>query len=274
MLGADLIGFQTYSFARHFLQTTSRILGYETTPSSVRVHSASVAVGIFPIGIDINAFLKRRCVQFTCKFRYLLLARRDTDEVQAILAQMRRFYSGMKVIVSRDKLDNIKGVPHKLLAFEEFLRVYPSWRGKVVMIQVATLSTSNRELELHIQELVTRINGTYGSLPYTPVIYHHQNLPFSHYAALLMLGDACLITPLRDGMNLTAHEFVSCQKETGCPLILSEFAGTYGSLGGALRVNPWDKRQVADSINEALLMSEMELKLKHAVRIYFFCSLC
>lgn len=115
LLGADLVGFQTYSFARHFLQTCSRLLAVETSPKGIQLENTAVNVGIFPIGIDTKS---------------LALKRKDPEVAQWV-KELKEKYSGMKLIVARDKLDYVKGVRQKMLAFERFLNLYPEWHGKV-----------------------------------------------------------------------------------------------------------------------------------------------
>ncbi|KAI7851898.1 glycosyltransferase family 20-domain-containing protein [Circinella umbellata] len=242
MLESDLIGFQTYSFARHFLQTCSRILSVDATPSGIQMDTHYVTVGIYPIGIDINALNKKR----------------SAPEVLKSIDMLREKYAGKKLIVARDKLDYIKGVRQKLLAFEQFLVHHPEWRGKVVLIQIALSTAEKNELRAHITDVVSRVNSKFSNISYQPIVFLHQDISFSQYLALLTSADASLITPLRDGMNLTSHEYIVCQENNYGPLILSEFTGTYGSFGACLRVNPWDYRQVGDAIHEALSMSEEE----------------
>jgi trehalose-6-phosphate synthase len=106
---------------------------------------------------------------------------------------------------------------------------------------VALSTAEHPELQSQVSDLVSRINSRFGSIEYTPVVYLHQDISFGHYLSLLTMADACLITSLRDGMNLTSHEYVVCQENTHSPLIISEFTGTYGSFGAAaIRINPWD----------------------------------
>lgn len=124
LLGADLVGFQTYSFARHFLQTCSRILSVESSPKGIQLENTAVNVGIFPIGIDTKS----------------LSIKRQDPEVAQWVSELREKYSGLKLIVARDKLDYIKGVRQKMLAFERFLTMYPEWQGKVSHVESITLS--------------------------------------------------------------------------------------------------------------------------------------
>ncbi|KAL1924300.1 uncharacterized protein VTP21DRAFT_7335 [Calcarisporiella thermophila] len=242
ILGSDLIGFQTYSFARHFLQTCSRILSLETSPKGIQMENNFVSVGIFPIGIDLVSLNEKR----------------RNPEVADWIKVLKEKYAGKTLIVARDKLDYIKGIRQKLLAFEQFLIRYPEWQGKVVLIQVALSTSEQNELQAQLTDVISRINHRFSNLAYQPVIYLHQDISFSQYLALLTAADCCLITPLRDGMNLTSHEYVVCQEGKYAPLILSEFAGTYGSFGACFRVNPWDYRSVAEAIEEALTINAEE----------------
>ncbi|KAG0051625.1 hypothetical protein BGZ83_003502 [Gryganskiella cystojenkinii] len=246
LLGADLIGFQTYSFSRHFLQTCSRILSVESSPKGIQLENTAVNVGIFPIGIDTKS----------------LSIKRKDPEVAQWVNELREKYSGMKLIVARDKLDYIKGVRQKMLAFERFLDMYPEWQGKIVLIQVALSTSEQNEVQGQVSDVVTRINSRFSNLSYQPIVFLRQDITFPQYLALLIVADLCLITSLRDGMNLTSHEYVLCQEETRNPLILSEFAGTYGSLGACLRINPWNYTEVAEAIHEGLEMKEPEKTLR------------
>lgn len=147
----------------------------------------------------------------------------------------------MKIIVGRDKLDNFVGVQHKLKAFEIFLFKYPEWIGKVMLIQVTDPpQTENPKIESKIGGMVSKINGHFGSLQYSPITYYTQHLDKEEYCSLLCVADVGFITSVRDSMNTTSHEFVICQKDNHGPLILSEFTGTAGCFSSALIVNPWD----------------------------------
>lgn len=242
MLQSDVIGFQTYSFARHFLQTCARILSVDATPSGIQLDTHYCSVGIYPIGIDISA-----------------LNHKISDPlVGQWVTKLKQKFGDKKLIVARDKLDYIKGVRQKLLAFEQFLIRHPEWRGEVVLVQIALSTSEHNELRAHISDVVSRVNSKFSNISYQPIVFLHQDISFAQYLALLTCADACLLTPLRDGMNLTSHEYIVCQKETHNPLILSEFTGTYGSFGASLRVNPWDYRQVGDAIHEALSMGNEE----------------
>ncbi|KAJ3049258.1 threalose-6-phosphate phosphatase [Rhizophlyctis rosea] len=248
VLGSNLIGFQTYSYARHFISSCTRVLGLESSPKGVDYGGSLVNVEIFPIGIDVGRVLERR----------------KSPGVLEKMAAIREMYAGKKIIIGRDKLDHIKGVQHKLNAFEKFLTLYPQWQNQVVLIQVT--SPPQREspkLESKVSELVSRINGSFGSLEFAPVHHYHQHLDQDEYFALLSVADLALITSVRDGMNTTSHEFVVCQQDNKAPLILSEFTGTAGSLSAAVLVNPWDYVGVAHAIADSFDMAADERANKH-----------
>ncbi|GJJ73482.1 trehalose 6-phosphate synthase/phosphatase [Entomortierella parvispora] len=249
LLGANQIGFQTYSYARHFISCCTRVNGYESTPRGVDAMGSTVWVGTFPIGIDAERVERQR----------------KAPGVLPKMDAIRKTYKGKHIIVGRDKLDLVKGVQQKLRAFEKFLNDYPEMQGKVVLIQVTSPPlVENPKLEAKIAELVAHINGTYGSLNFTPVHHYHQHIDRDEYYALLSVADIGLITSVRDGMNTTSLEYIMCQNENHGPLILSEFTGTAGSLGGALMVNPWDYQGVARVIYEALNLSEEDRAARHA----------
>jgi trehalose-6-phosphate synthase len=222
--------------------TCSRILGLDSNPKAIMLENSMVAVGSYPIGIDLITLEKKR----------------KHHDVTSLISFLQKKYQGKYVVIGRDKNDYVKGVRHKLLAFERFLNDNPHWQGKVVLIQVSLSTSEVNESQCNVSNVVSSINSRFGSLDYVPVVYLHQDISFNHYLALLSMADACLITSLRDGMNLTSHEYVICQEEKKSPLIISEFAGTYGNFGAALRVNPWDTAEVAGAIHEALLMTEEE----------------
>ncbi|KAF9356901.1 hypothetical protein BGX26_004576 [Mortierella sp. AD094] len=263
LLGADLVGFQTYSFARHFLQTCSRLLSVETSPKGIQLENTAVNVGIFPIGNgDKNKMAKLKAAKSKRIDTKSLNVKRQDPEVANWAKMLREKYAGMKLIVARDKLDYIKGVRQKMLAFERFLNLYPQYQGKIVLIQVALSTSEQNEVQGQVSDVVTRINSKFSDLSYQPIVFLRQDITFSQYLGLLTVADLCLITSLRDGMNLTSHEYVVCQEEQKNPLVLSEFAGTYGSLGACLRVNPWNYTEVATAIYDALEMKEDEKSVR------------
>lgn len=250
ILGANLIGFQTDEYCRHFLQTCSRILCVEATNEGIQMEDRFINVGTFPIGIDPTSWDKRRHAA-------------DVEHWVDIIAKR---YQGKHLIVARDKIDGVRGIRQKLLSYELFLNTYPEWSSKVVLIQVATSTTEQPELEATISDIAMRINSTHSTLAHQPLVFLKQDLAFPQYLALITVADALMITSLREGMNLTSHEFVYCQngsygdKKWGS-LILSEFTGSASVFGNyALLVNPWDYRQCAEAIHTALTRDEKKRK--------------
>lgn len=242
MLGANLVGFQSFSYSRHFVSCCTRILGFPSDIAGVEAYGTKVTVGVFPIGID------------AARIQRLAFGKPQVDKTYASL---KKLYEGKKIIVGRDRLDSVRGVAQKLMAFERFLEDHPQWREKVVLIQVTSPTSvdddeADTKIATKVSELVTKINGLYGSLGFSPVQHYPQYLSQDEYFALLRAADIGLITSVRDGMNTTSLEYVICQKDNHGPVILSEFSGTAGSLKEAIHINPWDISGVAHAIEEAL----------------------
>ncbi|XP_071715169.1 alpha,alpha-trehalose-phosphate synthase [UDP-forming] 1-like [Rutidosis leptorrhynchoides] len=252
VLAADLVGFHTYDYARHFVSACTRILGIEGTPEGVEDQGKLTRVAAFPIGIDSDRFT--RAIQ-------LPLVKNHIKEYQ-------ERFGGRKVMLGVDRLDMIKGIPQKLLAFEKFLEENPTWRDKVVLLQIAVPTRANvpeyQKLKCQVHEIVGRINGRFGTLTSVPIHHLDRSLDFHDLCALYAITDVALITSLRDGMNLVSYEFVACQASKKGVLILSEFAGAAQSLGaGAILVNPWNITEVASAIAYALNMPSDEREKRH-----------
>ncbi|CAI7576224.1 unnamed protein product [Penicillium glandicola] len=255
VLGANMIGFQTFSYSRHFTSCCTRVLGFESNSAGVDAYGAHVAVDVFPIGIDAHSIQK---------------AAFGAPDIEKTVLGIRKLYAGKKIIVGRDRLDSVRGVAQKLQAFEIFLERYPEWRDKVVLIQVTSPTSVEEEKEDpenkiagQISNLVSTINGRFGSLSFSPVQYYPQYLSPREYFALLRVADVGLITTVRDGMNTTSLEYIVCQQTNHSPLILSEFSGTAGTLPSAIHINPWDMVGVAGAINQALNMPAEQRKEQH-----------
>lgn len=249
MLGANHVCFQTYSYSRHFKSTCIRVSAFESTPQGINANGRVTSVGYCPIGIDADR----------------VTVDRDRPGVAPRVEALRTMYKGKKLIVSREKMDVAKGVYNKFQAFEKFLACYPEWRGKVVLIQVTTPAlTEVPDLDRKVAELVSRVNGTYGTLDFAPIHHYNQAIDRDEYFALLSAADMALITSLRDGMNTTSMEFVLCQDKTNrSPLVLSEFMGTSAAFTSALLINPHDLLGVAKAINQGLKMSSEEKTQRH-----------
>lgn len=165
-------------------------------------------------------------------------------------------------MVGVDRLDYVKGVPQKMRAFEVLLETRPEWVGKVVLIQVAIPTRGEveeyRNLRHLVNELVGRINGKFGTIEYTPIHFLHRSVDFPELLALYAIADVCVVASTRDGMNLVSFEYIACQAARHGSLILSEFAGSAQSLGGALVVNPWNEEEMARAMVRAVTMGGEE----------------
>jgi len=229
MLGADLIGFHTHEYAQHFLKTVRMVLGHDHQYRGIEFGNRMVKVDLFPLGIDYDQFHGATQNENTIKLR---------DTIQ-------KNFDDQRIIFSVDRLDYTKGVTHRLEGFERFLEKYPEWREKVVFILVVVpsrqiISKYNERRKL-IEEQVGRINGKHSTLQWQPIIYRYSHVPFDELCALYQVADVGLITPLRDGMNLVAKEYVASRIGQRGVLILSELAGAASELGEALLVNPMDE---------------------------------
>ncbi|XP_025015230.2 alpha,alpha-trehalose-phosphate synthase [UDP-forming] 1 [Ricinus communis] len=252
VLAADLVGFHTYDYARHFVSACTRILGLEGTPEGVEDQGRLTRVAAFPIGIDSERFIRAL----------------EVPQVQEHIKELKERFAGRKVMLGVDRLDMIKGIPQKILAFEKFLEENSHWRDKVVLLQIAVPTRTDvpeyQKLTSQVHEIVGRINGRFGTLTAVPIHHLDRSLDFHALCALYAVTDVALVTSLRDGMNLVSYEFVACQDSKKGVLILSEFAGAAQSLGaGAILVNPWNITEVADSIRQALTMPREEREKRH-----------
>ncbi len=255
LLGADLIGFHIYDYARHFLSSVARILGLETSHGSIIMGDRVVKVDAFPIGIDYQKFVNSL----------------DDDATQAELATLAEHYEGKKIILSVDRLDYSKGILKRLEAFEAFLKRYPAYLKKVSLVIVAVPSRTEvetyKDLRDVIEQTIGRINGAFGSVDYTPISYQFKNLPFEQVLALFAAADVALLTPLRDGMNLVAKEYVAAKQHTSGVLILSEMTGAIDELPEALRINPNDIDSIVVALHRALTMPKKEqLRRLHSMQ--------
>ena len=183
--------------------------------------------------------------------------------MQAHIHELRQRFQGRKVMLGVDRLDMIKGIPQKLLGFEKFLSEHPEWRDRVLLVQIAVPTRTDvpeyQRLTSQVHEIVGRINGRFGTLGSVPIQHLDCSLAFTELCALYAVTDVCLVTSLRDGMNLVSYEFVACQSKNAGVLVLSEFAGAAQSLGaGALLVNPWNVNDMAAALEDALTMPEAE----------------
>ena len=240
LLGADVIGFHTYEYTHHFLQSVLRIFGYEHHMGQVLVADHAVRVDTFPMGIDFEKFTGAT-------------AESDTESERRSLKDA---LSGVKLILSVDRLDYSKGIPNRLEGYEVFLETYPEFQGKVALLMVVVPSRIGLMqydlMKRQIEELVGKINGRFGRVGWTPVIYQYRHVPFTSLAAFYAVSDVCLVTPLRDGMNLIAKEYLATRGDESGMLILSEMAGAAKELPEAIIINPNNRAEIAMALKEAL----------------------
>lgn len=257
VLNSDLIGFHTFDYQRHFVKTCTRLLGVENAPNGVHYQGRFVSVCTDPVGIDPDKFHNKL----------------QTPEVINRVEELKQTFRDRKIILGVDRLDYIKGVPHKLRGLERFFQEHPDWVGKVVLIQVAVPSRIGvkeyQDLKHETEELVGRINGKYGSVSFNPIHYLFSSVDFAELVALYRIADALLVTSIRDGMNLVSEEYVVCQRENHGSLILSEFAGASGALSGSIIINPWDTRMVSDAIYQGLTLDAEDKERRYKELAHF-----
>jgi trehalose 6-phosphate synthase/phosphatase len=246
MLGADLIGFHIHEYVQHFLKTVRMVIGVDHHFRVITYMNRLVKAEMFPLGIDFARF-------------------NGTSQLPDVIDKKDMIITNLpdkKIIFSVDRLDYTKGVTHRLSGFERFLELHPEWKNNIVFVLVIVpsrqiISKYNERRKL-IEEQVGGINGRFSTLSWQPIIYRYNNLPFDELCALYLAADVALITPLRDGMNLVAKEYVaSCADQKGV-LILSELAGAAAELGESIQVNPLDKEELAHALQQALIMPEEE----------------
>lgn len=254
MLGADLIGFQTYDYVRHFMSSVRRLLGVDSVFNRISIGERTLKVDVFPKGISYDRFRNKA-----------LSIHSEQSHPSVIQEEMKLFKESgnlQKLIISIDKLDYTKGIPQRIRAFERFLQTYPEYQGKVSLIVQAVPSGETSDsffnLKSKVDELVGRINGNLGTITWTPVRYLNQTFTMDERIDLYSLSDIALILPLRDGMNLVAKEFVASRHNGEGVLILSELAGASKELHEALLVNPNNLDAISEAIREAIEMPEEE----------------
>lgn len=248
LLGADLIGFHTYDYMRHFIDASYRILDLDCELDEIHVGDRIAHVDAFPMGINYdlhyNAILDKSVLNKAEQFRMN--------------------FGNHKLALSVDRLDYSKGIIHRLKAFAQFLENNSDYRGKVSLVMVVVPSRDHvdryADLKTKIDELIGSLNGLYSTLDWSPVYYFYRGFPFEELMALYHIANFALVTPLRDGMNLVAKEYVAAKRDKPGVLILSEMAGAAAELKDAIIINPNDIDQIEGALLDALLMPEQEQK--------------
>ena len=249
MLGANRIGFHAFGYLRHFCSTVQRLLGIETDLTHIRTEGYNTALGVYPIGINAP------------KFEETL----DSEEFHQRREEFRMAHENKRLVVSVERMDYTKGILRRLEAIDNFL----ARSDKVDAIRFVFVSVPSREgieeyqhLVEDVESRVGQLNGKYATLLNSPIHFIHGSIPFVDLCALYALADIALVTPLIDGMNLVAKEFIACQRENAGLLILSEFAGAAEELFNALLVNPYDSAAVAGTLTDALALTAEEKRTR------------
>lgn len=255
MLGADLIGFHTYDYERHFLSSVSRILRHQVDFNQITLPERIVKVDSFPMGIDYKKFEQAALDHFESTSS-------EKSELQKRLDHHLKSTPDAKLILSIDRLDYTKGIAHRLRAYEYFLDNNPEYIEKVRLVMLAVPSRSNvpqyRRLKREIDELVGRINGKFSTVSWTPIWYFYRSVPFENLIDLYTTCKIALLTPIRDGMNLVAKEYIATRTDHTGVLILSEMAGAAHEMNEALIINPNNFEQVSNALKNAFEMPREE----------------
>lgn len=247
MLGASAISFQTDEYVRHFLQTCNRLLLADSSDYGVTYDGRFTMVNTIPVGIDAKSL-----------YDYVI-----SDNVQSWRHKIRQRWKNQNLIVSRDKLDKLRGIKEKLLAYEKFLQLHPEYIVNTVLIQVCIGTASDDIYASEVMKIVSRINSLAENISVSqPVVLLQQDITFDQYLALQLESDIFVVSSMREGLNLTSHEFIIAATERKSPLMLSEFVGSSQLLStgdnGAILINPWDMKDFSEKFYQSLTMSSEE----------------
>lgn len=246
MLGADLLGFHTFDDVRHFISSATRILGVHSHASQLEVEGRTVFAEPYPMGTDSQRFSD--------------LVNEPT--VQERIAELKKNFKGQQLMLSIDRLDYSKGILQRLSALQLLLRENPRFHKQLVLYMVVVPSRDTvpeyQRLKEEIDRLVGHINAEFGTFDWYPIAYFYHSYPAAEIAALYATSDICVVTPLRDGMNLVCKEYVACKNDASGVLILSEMAGAAHELIDALVVNPNNIHDITGAMLTALDMPDSE----------------
>jgi trehalose 6-phosphate synthase/phosphatase len=262
MLGADLLGFHTFDYERHFMSSVRRLLGYDININEINLPRRVVKVDNFPMGIDYDKFQKTALESQNYSVH-------EKSDVRKELERYSQLFPETRFIISIDRLDYTKGLINRLSAFEYFLNEYPEYRDNVTLVLLAVPSRIGveqyQQMKSEVDETVGRINGEFSSINRTPIWYFYRSMPFESLVDLYNYCEIALITPIRDGMNLVAKEFIASKTDGRGVLILSEMAGASKEMSEALIINPNDKAQIALAIKKAIEMPLEEQIERNAI---------
>jgi trehalose 6-phosphate synthase/phosphatase len=250
MLGANRIGFHAFGYLRHFSSTVQRLLRIEAELTHIANEGYTTALGVYPIGINAP------------KFQETL----DSKEFHQRREEFRLAHQGKKLVISVERMDYTKGILQRLEAIDNFLA--KSEQNKDIRFLFVSVPSREgieeyQKLVEEVESRVGQLNGKYATLLDSPIHFIHGSIPFVDLCALYALADTALVTPLIDGMNLVAKEFIACQRENAGLLILSEFAGAAEELFNAFLVNPYDSAAVAETLTDALALPAEERRQRN-----------
>jgi trehalose 6-phosphate synthase/phosphatase len=253
LLGADLVGFHTFGYLRHFRSSVLRLLGVDSEVTRIRHHGHTTHLGVYPIGINATRFAEEL----------------DKPEYHEKVEHFRDVYRGKRLILSVERLDYTKGLLRRLTAIDLFLgRLAPDERDAIKFIFISIPSREGvdeyRQLREDVEAEIGRLNGKYATLNNSPIHFIHGSVHFTELCALYGASAVGMVTPLVDGMNLVAKEYVACQRDEPGVLVLSEFAGAAEELYHAVLVNPYDPGAMADALRDALAMPAPERRRRMA----------
>lgn len=244
MLGADLIGFHTKGYAENFRQAAEDLLGARIDGSHIFWEGRRICAEPHPLGIDVDFFAKK------------------TDDIDVAIEAgiLRDELNAERIVIGVDRLDYTKGLLLRFDAFERFLESHPEWHKRITFLQIATPSRTGidayDQLKREVDEAVGRINGRFAVDAWSPIQYRYRTYTQEELVVMYRAADVALITPLRDGMNLVAHEFAAVSRDG--VLVLSELAGAAEYLDGAVPANPYDTQALPSALHQALMMSPEE----------------
>jgi len=248
LMGADLIGFHTFDDVRHFTGTVSRILPVNVSANIITADERSLVVEAFAMGIDVK------------KYASLPLRKKVKENISSI----KEAFKNTRLILSIDRLDYSKGILQRLQAFEQLLKTHPEYAEKITMYMIVVPSRDTVPQYAHLRDEIDKrvgnINALYRKMDWTPIHYYYRSFPIEMLSALYSSADVCLVTPMRDGMNLVSKEYVASRIHDNGVLVLSEMAGASKELIDALIVNPNNINEVCEAIITALNMPEAEQK--------------
>ncbi|XP_071707692.1 probable alpha,alpha-trehalose-phosphate synthase [UDP-forming] 7 [Rutidosis leptorrhynchoides] len=265
LLNADLLGFHTFDYARHFLSCCSRMLGLEYQSKrgyiGLEYYGRTIGIKIMPSGIHMG------------QMESVL---RQPDKLTKV-RELELEFAGKTVLLGVDDLDTFKGVNFKILAMEQMLKLHRIWLGNAVLVQILNPARGKgrhvEEIEAEIRTCTARINQELGFPGYTPIVLIDKPLSLTEKAAYYTISEAAIVTAIRDGMNLTPYEYVVCRQGisgsdgSNSPqksmLVVSEFVGCSPSLSGAIRVNPWNVESTAEAMYDAISVSDFEKQIRH-----------